>query len=81
MVPLLGFFQPFEVGFQFFFGLPRRAVDALQLLALFIAAPVSAGDAQQFEMPDVPGGFHMAAAAEVATILASVNDTKTETPS
>src|SRR5262249_61715163 len=43
----------------------RGAVGALELRILLVAQPVSAGDAQELEGLDAPGGGHMRAAAEI----------------
>src|SRR4029453_16810685 len=49
------FFLALEVLVQLGLGCPRRAVDALQLWPLLVAAPVGAGDAQQLEGPNLAG--------------------------
>ena len=47
-------------------GLPRGAVDALELLVLLVAAPVRRGGAHQLERRDPLGGRQVRAAAQVA---------------
>ena len=46
MVALLGFFELLEVLLEVFFVEERGAVDAGELLAIAVAAPVRPGDAQ-----------------------------------
>ena len=46
----------------------RGAVDAGELLAVAVATPVRAGDAQQLECLDLPGARHVRPAAEVEEI-------------
>ena len=45
VIALLGLFQTREVLLERGIRLPRRAVDALELRAVLVAAPVRAGDA------------------------------------
>jgi len=49
VVALLGLLQHAQVGLELFFGLPAGAGDALELLVLGVAAPVGAGNLEQFE--------------------------------
>src|SRR5258708_21979575 len=65
MVALARFFEPGGVLLQRFFGKPRRAVDALQHLALLIAAPVRARRMQQFEKLALSCARHVWAAAQI----------------
>jgi hypothetical protein len=55
MVALLGIFQPGEILIQLLLGEERRAVDALQLLIVFITLPIRAGDGEQLECFDLRG--------------------------
>ena len=50
VVAFFGFFNAGDVGFQFFFGGPCRAVNALQLFVVAVAAPVCAGHFGQLEV-------------------------------
>src|SRR5262249_30987090 len=65
VVALPGFFDGVQVLFQVLLVEERGAVDALELRILLVAQPVSAGDAQELEGLDAPGGGHMRAAAEI----------------
>ena len=49
MVALLGFFQLCKIIFKLLRRFPGRAIDALQHLVLFVAAPVRARDGHQLE--------------------------------
>ena len=49
MVALLGLLQHVQMGIEFILLRPGRAVDALQLFVLLVAAPVGAGDLHQLE--------------------------------
>ena len=65
VVAQLCLFELVQVCGQRLFGLPRGAVDALELRALLVAAPVRAGDAGQFEVTQVRGRGHVRTATEV----------------
>ena len=67
MVAPLDFRQPFQVGGQLLLAVPRRAVDALQHGAPFIAAPIRAGAAGELERRriELPGAVHVRTAAQI----------------
>ncbi len=65
MVAQLRLFAPPQELVQVLLGRPGRAVDALEHLALLVAAPVRAGDREQLERPDLAGGGDVRAAAQV----------------
>ena len=68
VVSLLRLLEPLEVLVELVSGREERAVDALQLRAVLVAAPVGAGDAGQLERPDLAGRLNMPAAAEVGEV-------------
>ena len=68
VVALLRLLQPLEVLVELVPGREERAVDALQLRAVLVAAPVGAGDAGQLERPDLAGRPNVPAAAEVGEV-------------
>ena len=72
VVALLGFFDAGQIGVQLGLVGEGGAVDALQHLVLFIAAPVSAGDGGQLESLDLAGGGHMRARAQVGEVALTV---------
>src|SRR5579864_5073574 len=45
-----------------------RAVDALQLRIVFVAAPIRAGDAEQFERTNFTGTMRVSATAEIGEL-------------
>ena len=65
MVALLGFLEAMQVVVESGLRLPGRAVDALQLGAPLVAAPVGGGDLGQLEMAEPARGGDVRAAAEV----------------
>ena len=65
VVALAGLFQPNVILVQFRLAVIEDAIDALQLGALLVAAPVGACDAVQFEDADVAGAGDMRPPAEV----------------
>ena len=68
VVALFGLFQAGEVGVQLFAGFEGRAVDALEHLVLFAAAPVRAGHAHQLKGLHFAGARHVRAGAQVHKI-------------
>ena len=65
VVAPLRFLDAVEVGVEIFLLEERRAVDALQHLALGIAAPIRAGGVQQLEVLEARGVGHVRTAAEI----------------
>ena len=65
VVAPLGLLEPVEVLGERLLGLPRGAVDPLQLLVLLVAAPVRRGGAHQLEGRDPLGGRQVRPAAQV----------------
>ena len=65
VVSLGGFFEAVEVGVEGVLGLEGGAVDALEHGAVFVAAPVGAGDVQELEGGHLAGGLYVGAVAEV----------------
>ena len=63
-----GLLQALEVGVELLGRGEEGAVDALQLGAGFVAAPVGAGQGGEFEGADLVGGGDVAAAAEVGEV-------------
>ena len=61
----LGLLDAMQVRVELFLLEERRAVDALQHLALLVAAPVGAGRVQQLEVLDARRVGHVRAAAEI----------------
>src|SRR5712692_5901643 len=72
MVALLRFFDAVQIGVEILLREKRRAVDALQLLILFVSEPVSARDVEQLERFDFPGRRQVGAAAEVEKLASLV---------
>ena len=72
VVALLGFFDAGQIGVQLGLVGEGGAVDALQHLVLFIAAPVSACDGGQLEGLDLAGGGHVRARAQVGEVALTV---------
>src|SRR5688572_29908179 len=65
MITLLRFFEPFQVLRELLLREPGRAVDALQHLPLFIAAPIRARSVLQLEMFDPSGRRHVRTATKI----------------
>ncbi len=65
VVALLRLREPVQVVLERVAGLPRGAVDALQLRVLLAPPPVGGGDPHQLERRDVPGRRHVRTAAQV----------------
>ena len=65
VVAPLGLLQLVQVGGQRLLRLPRRPVDALELLALLVAAPVGTGDPHQLEVAQPARRGHVRAPAQV----------------
>ena len=65
MVSLLRLLEAEQVLGESILGLPRRAVDALELGTLLIAPPVRAGDAHELEVAEALGRGHVGASTEV----------------
>src|SRR6056297_1780292 len=67
VVPFLSFFEEGEVILEFFAIEEGHAIDALQHLAIGVAAPIGAGHGHQFESVcrDLAGVLKVGAAAEV----------------
>ena len=65
VIAALGFFQAMQVFVEFFLREEGGGVDALQLRVAFLAFPVGAGDAHQFERLNALGGWNVRAAAEI----------------
>jgi hypothetical protein len=65
MVALLGLLDLGEVGFEVLFVEERRAVDALEHLAVGVGLPVGAGDREQLEGADLACVGDVRASAEV----------------
>jgi hypothetical protein len=72
MVALLGLLQHVQMGIEFILLRPCRAVDALQLFVLLVAAPVGAGDLHQLEDLELAGRRHVRAAAQVDEIALAI---------
>ncbi len=65
VVAPLGLLQLVQVGGQRLLGLPGRPVNALELGALLVAAPVGAGHPHQLEVAQPAGRGHVRPAAQV----------------
>jgi hypothetical protein len=72
MVALLGLLELREVGLELLVVAPGRAVDALQLLVLLVAAPVGAGHAHELERAELVRVRHVRAATEVHPVTLPV---------
>ena len=68
VIALLRLFEPREMLVELVLAGEQRAVDALQLRAVFVAAPVCAGDVGQPKRADLAGRLHVPAAAEVGEL-------------
>ena len=74
MVALLGLFKLVNIGVELLFCGPGGAVDALELLALGVAAPVGAGQPHQLERrADLAGRGQMRPAAKVEPLALAVD--------
>ena len=72
MVALFGFFKLPQVLVEFFLGGEGHAVEPLQLRVIFVAAPVSPGDAHQLERADLAGILDVRPPAQVHEIAGLV---------
>ena len=72
VVAAAGLLQAVQVVVQRVLGLPRGAVYALQHGPVLVATPVGAGDAQQLEGGDGPGGLDVRADAQVLEVAVAV---------
>ena len=69
MIALLGFLDALQIGVEIGFGGPARAVDALQLSVVLVAAPVGAGQLGQLEgLADVLGRRQMRTGPKKKTV-------------
>src|SRR2546423_10932934 len=73
MVALLGFLDHLQMLFELCLVEEGRAVDAGELLAIAVAAPVCAGDALKLERFDLCGGWNMRASAKIGEIALAVD--------
>src|SRR5580698_7423086 len=73
VVAFFRFFLFVQEVVEIFLREKRSSVNALQLRILFIAEPVSAGDAQQLESFNLPGRRDVRAAAEVGELASAIN--------
>ena len=74
VVALLRLLDHVEIGVEVLPVAPGGAVDALQLLAAGIAAPIGAGKLGQLEgVADLPGRGHVRAAAEVEPVALEID--------
>src|SRR5262249_55776590 len=66
VIALFGFFQAMEIGGEFLFVAPGRAVNALELRVFRIAAPIGTRDLGELEaLADLARRHQMRAAAEI----------------
>src|SRR6185437_5461944 len=65
MIALLRFFDLAQIGVEILLIEKRGAVQALELSATGIVLPVSAGDAEEFDRPDLTGIGNMRAATQI----------------
>ena len=72
VVPLLGFFEPVEVGAQCLAIFPCGPVDPLELRILLVAPPVGAGGPHQLDGFDPAGRRDVRTTAQVDEILVAV---------
>ena len=68
MVALCRFLEKDQVVVEFLLRRKGRAVDALQHRVVLVAAPVRAGDADQFDRADLAGRLRVAAAAQIGEL-------------
>ena len=83
VVALLRFLEAMKVVVESRFRLPGRAVDALQLGAVLVAAPVGGGNFGELEIAEPAGGGDMRAEAEVqelAVVAIDVDHALAEPP-
>ena len=73
MIALLGFFKAIDMFVELLLVEEGRAVDAGELLAFAVTAPVGPGDALQFEGLDPPRCWDVRAAAQVGEIALAVD--------
>ena len=73
VVPLFGLFQEGQIGLKFFLAEISGAVDALEHLPVFVAAPVRARQTQQLERGHAAGVRNVRAPAEVHEFALLVN--------
>src|SRR5262249_25329144 len=73
MVALFGLFNGMQVLLKIFSAEERSAVDALELRVLFVAQPVSAGDAGEFKSLDASGRRHVRTAAEIHEFTVAIS--------
>ena len=72
MVAFFRLFEQPQMLFQRLLCRPRSAINALEHLVLFIAAPVGAGDSGQLEGFDSAGRWHVRAATKIDPIALSI---------
>src|SRR5690606_28059407 len=65
VIALLGFFDQRQVRVEVFLAEEGGSIQPLQLLAVLISLPVSAGDRQQLERADRAGRWHVRSATEI----------------
>ena len=68
VVARLDLFEMLEVRVEILLREEGGAVDALQLLVLFVAQPVGSGDGRDLERLHAAGGRNVRAAAEVSEV-------------
>src|SRR5205814_8272579 len=73
MIALLRLLDHPQVFIELFLVEERGAVDARELLAIAVAAPVCAGNALNFERFDLAGRRHVRPAAMVGEIALAIN--------
>ena len=72
VVAPFGLLEAMEVLGQRLVGLPRRAVDALELGAVLVAAPVGAGHPQELEVPEPTRRGHVRPPAQVDEAVVAI---------
>src|ERR1700684_710737 len=65
MIAALGFFQAIQIFIELRLRVKADSVNALQLRIAFLALPIRARNAGQFERFDSPGGWNVRTAAEI----------------
>ena len=74
MIALLGLLKLMEVGRKLLLGRPGGAVDALQMLAALVGAPIGTGHLHQLEsLADLARRRHVRSAAEVEPFALAVD--------
>src|SRR5260370_37865273 len=73
MITFLSLLQRGEILVQLLLVEKRRAIDALELLVLLIAEPVSPGYVQQFKCLNSAGGGHMGSSAKVHKLPVAIS--------